>query len=384
METMNQVNPPRTSSSRKQEKAGTTQVRQQVRQQVLQRLCNSVIDVLNRGEDAEADVESYLEAMRTGGQEMVASESKRMVAQASLDSANLREKNSSQLWKRRKSILASRKRGIPSRLFDSNGCLLSGPNIMGEIERAVKAMLTASDDHLLGPTDSSFDEVIAARHKILRRKAGIIHDWQPTEDDVDAVLSYFCKAYRKHTSPGFKQLTADMVVLGHTQMREAIRLVLCMLATCGKTPSHWGTIILIMALKPGRPAQNVENSYRPISLGELLMKGCESALKMHYHSALNAKPMHPSIMAYRKGIGTDIALFTLVGAVLSGQEQGKKLFILAIDIKCAFNGVWKQLLEVLEWDMHGNYHGNYLEASEIPIQKHTLPGPSARHAFEHH
>ena len=291
--------------------------------------------------------------MRVVGQEMVAPERRRRATEAAQDSANLQKRDSSQLWKRRKSLLASQKRGIPKRLFDNKINLLSGPAIMGEIERAVKAMLTASDEHLLGPTDSSFDEAVAVRHAELRTAAGKMQDWQPTEDDVDAVLSYFCKAYRKHTSPGFKQLTADMVVLGHVQMREAIKLTLRMLATCGRTPDHWGTIILIMALKPGRPAQNVENSYRPISLGELLMKGCESALKIHYHTALITKPLHPSIMAYRKGIGTDIGLYTLVRAALVAKEQKNKLFLVAIDIKCAFNGVWKQLLEVLEWDMHG-------------------------------
>ena len=74
VETMNEVNPPMTRCEKKQEKDDTTQIRQKERQRVLQRLRNSALDVLSRGKDAEAEVGSYLEAMRITGQEMVAPE----------------------------------------------------------------------------------------------------------------------------------------------------------------------------------------------------------------------------------------------------------------------------------------------------------------------
>ena len=351
--TMNEVNPSRRRSAGESSKKARPQTRQLERQRLLQRLRDSVFEILQRGGNAEADFRTYQEAMKEAGSEMAASEGKERAAQAATDSADIEAKEAAPLWDRRKRLLASRRKGVPQRIFGPGGELLSGPEAVREVERAVSAMLTPSDEHLLAPPSASFDRTVEDRHRELLEATRNTRDWQPTDEDTEAVLEYFCRAYRNHTSPGIKGLTADMVVFGGPNLREALHLMLLMTAACASTPGHWGTILLLLSLKPGRPAQDVEHSYRPVSMGELMLKGFENALKAHYQEALIKRPLHPAIMAYRKGIGTDMALFTLIGATLVGKSQGKKLFILAIDIKCAFNGVWKQLLEVLEWEEHG-------------------------------
>jgi hypothetical protein len=58
-------------------------------------------------------------------------------------------------------------------------------------------------------------------------------------------------------------------------------------------------------------------------------------------------------MAYRKGVGHDMALFAATEAALHAKfkPKGKKprLYAVCIDIEQAFNGTWRELVETLEW-----------------------------------
>ena len=126
--------------------------------------------------------------------------------------------------------------------------------------------------------------------------------------------------------------------------------MLTLIAACGTVPAHWLPLLIVLALKPGRPA-NTLLSYRPITLAELLSKGLERVLKPYYDSALLSQPLHPAIMAYRPGFSTGIALFVALESCLHASLDGRKVVLVCGDVKYSYNGADRSKIEVLEWDL---------------------------------
>ena len=61
---------------------------------------------------------------------------------------------------------------------------------------------------------------------------------------------------------------------------------------------------------------NIAESYRPICIGSLPMKALEKVAQGWVLEAEEKRPLHPSIMAYKKGIGHEMAVFAGAEAAL--------------------------------------------------------------------
>ena len=192
---------------------------------------------------------------------------------------------------------------------------------------------------------------LCAKHdKIIKEEARNRQKWNIGDPDVQAMKKYLKKADSRDAAPAKTGMTANMIRLLEEQEEEILERILQMITTCGRRPEHWTEMIIILALKPGRDWQNLQEAYRPITLTEILSKAFETALMRLYENALKEHPWHPAVMAYRKGIGAGIAIFTLTETLIQAQEEGYYPVILFIDIKNAYNGSWKKLVEMIEWE----------------------------------
>jgi hypothetical protein len=101
---------------------------------------------------------------------------------------------------------------------------------------------------------------------------------------------------------------------------------------------------------------------RPIAMSNFLLKALDSLLLARKVKCMEKEGCgtDPAIMAYRKGIGREMALLVISESVLSKQWQAKEdrgpipeIILLLLDVQHAFNGVNRKHLEVLQWDEHG-------------------------------
>jgi hypothetical protein len=101
---------------------------------------------------------------------------------------------------------------------------------------------------------------------------------------------------------------------------------------------------------------------RPIAMSNFLLKALDSLLLTRKRQCMEKEGCgtDPAIMAYRKGIGREMALFVISESVLSKQWQAKEgrtscpqIILLLLDVQHAFNGVNRKHLEVQQWDNHG-------------------------------
>ena len=254
------------------------------------------------------------------------------------------------VWRSRRQIISSFRPNLPRSFFNANGNLLfRTQELLGEVRSQVSQLCDPVKKFNVGVVDAKFKKKIQKRHRQLRRLAAQSRDWKVTEEDELEMFKYFLDAYQKKGAGGPSGVQAMMVALAGPSMRKAIRLVLELIQSCGKIPPHWLYVLLALILKAGLPG-HVLQSYRPIALAELFLKGLERAMKIRYDLALTLRPLHPSIMAYRKGISTGIALFTLTEACLEAELDNIKVSIVANDIVSAYNGTERDRVEVLEWD----------------------------------
>ena len=140
-----------------------------------------------------------------------------------------------------------------------------------------------------------------------------------------------------------------MVALAGPEMRRAIGILLRMIQTCSIVPSHWLDLIIALVPKPSLP-KHLLSSCRPVVLAEILSKALEKVLQTRLDRALSLHPLHPAIVAYRKGFSTGIALFTLIGASLHANLHNERHVIWVGDIAFAYNGTDRQRVEVFEWE----------------------------------
>ena len=222
--------------------------------------------------------------------------------------------------------------------------------LLGEVRAAVSELIYPTEKHWLRERDELFEREIERKHDIIINKAMRGPRWEIVEEDVEETEKYYAKAARDRTRAGPTGVMGGMITLGGNQMREAMGLKLEMIASCGKRPAHWREAIMILALKPERPEQNIRGSYRPITVQEIPAKGVEAALARYYDELLRANPLHPMVMAYRENMSIGIALFAMTETCLHAQESKRRVVMIFTDIKNFFNTLWKKLVEVLEWE----------------------------------
>ena len=316
----------------------------------------SILDSLHSKairEDSGVARKEYAEEYKNWRVELVRDERVALSHRGFLASSWIETGGLNRIWALKNRVFDSFRAPLPTVLLarDSNVLLWRHEDVLNEVSRAVKELVDPQLKHFIGPPDPAFLRKAEQRHHGLVRAAGTCRDWVWDETDIDTMWKYLWEVFLRGGAGGKSRLEAKHVVLAHQLlMRQALGLVLQLILACNDLPEHWSLVLVILALKPGRPPQNLQESYRPIVLAEMLSKAFERAIKKRFMIAFTKVPLHPGVLAYRKGISTGMAIFVIQGTVLFWKRRGRRLVLGALDLKNAYNGVLLKLVEVREWD----------------------------------
>jgi hypothetical protein len=164
------------------------------------------------------------------------------------------------------------------------------------------------------------------------------------------------------TAPGVKGHEAQLLDFECPIMAESLRMLLQLICDAAYIPDQWHQILLVLLGKPGREGEPMHKANRPIAMSNFLLKALDSLLLARKRQCMEKEgcDIDPAIMAYRKGIGREMALFVISESVLSKQWQAEEggtpipqIILLLLDVQHAFNGVNRKHLEVQQWDNHG-------------------------------
>ena len=114
----------------------------------------------------------------------------------------------------------------------------------------------------------------------------------------------------------------------------------------GHHPKAWRRAVIVVLRKPGKPDYTVPNAYRPISLLNTLGKLLESVMARrltYYAERYNLLP--DTQFGGRPGRTTEQALLILTEAIMKAWRKSKVVSLMAFDLKGAFNGVAKGVLD---------------------------------------
>ena len=262
------------------------------------------------------------------------------------------------LWK----LLASKKDRPPDMMpksftDDKNKHIWKKKEVLQHVADEVGAIAAPGEGSYLSPVDQELTEAVREEVKQIQIEAQSVEDWKPNKGDVLTMIKYLRKAYTGRTAEGPDGTGADMILFADEAMAESLLLMLKLIARAAAAPWIWKNARIVLAHKEGRDPQNLRKSYRPICVGSQLMKAVESIIRVRNEKCLEKKPLHPAIMAYQKGIGHDMAVFTATEAALHAEFTAKgdkpRLYALCIDWENAFNTTDRPLVEWLEWNRFG-------------------------------
>jgi hypothetical protein len=209
------------------------------------------------------------------------------------------------------------------------------------------------------PHDQALEEDIRQEVAGMQREAYTMNDWTPNQADVAIMIKYLREAYTKRTAHGPDDITPDLILFADEIMLECLLALLTLMASAASSPEGWRRMYIILIQKPGRDPQDLRTGYRPICVGSLLMKATERVLLEWTNAKLDKKPHHPAIMAYKKGTGHDMAIFTATAAIMYAKFEARQLnqpqpriWAVGTDVENAFNGTWRELVEWIEWKKH--------------------------------
>ena len=146
---------------------------------------------------------------------------------------------------------------------------------------------------------------------------------------------------RAGSAPGDDLITYDILKICSNHSKTVI---CCLLNQClaeNKFPREWKSAKVTMLPKPGRDKYQACN-YRPISLLSCLGKMLERYIHRHLLDELNEKKFFNDIQAgFRKKRSTAEHLFRLAQQTSNGFKQRKCTLALFLDVRAAFDSVWK-------------------------------------------
>ena len=257
------------------------------------------------------------------------------------------QKRQREVWALKNRVLKVSRTPPPRALFRNGLLLWRHEEVLEEVRRAVDGLCQPTQTYLLGEPDLAYQDEIRDRHRRIRALASGARDWGLLEEDAEVMAHHFDKVYSGRGASGKSGRDAQLIALAGSTRVALLHMLLLMIAACGAVPSHWLPLIIILALKPGRPAHDLI-SYRPIVLAELFLKALEKVIKKHYEAALLESPLHPAILAYRPGMSTGIALFTTLEACLQAKLEGRRVGLLCADVKYSYNGADRKKIEIIK------------------------------------
>ena len=158
-----------------------------------------------------------------------------------------------------------------------------------------------------------------------------------THDEVAS-----CLRRMKHgKAPGLDGIPAELLqasgLAGLTMITELLNAVF----QTGTLPSTWRIGSITPVFKKGDRAQC--GNYRPITLLRTLDKLYAAVLDSRLRHAL---PDHAEQYGFCKGRGTAESHFNLIAAIEKAFEQGKKLYMVSLDVRKAFDEVCRAIMLV--------------------------------------
>ena len=150
---------------------------------------------------------------------------------------------------------------------------------------------------------------------------------------------------KSHSAPGEDLVTYEILKLCLSETRKVICCLFNQCLTQNIFPRAWKSAKVRMLAKPGRDKYQACN-YRPISLLSCLGKMLERYIYKHLLQELNEKKFFNDNQAgFRKHRMTSEHLLRLAQQVSNGFKQRKCTLALFLDVKAAFDSVWKNGLK---------------------------------------
>ena len=175
---------------------------------------------------------------------------------------------------------------------------------------------------------------------------------QTLENDTDSIpridvaqLDSLLMETKAHSAPGEDSVTYDILKLCSSKTRGIICRLFNECLSQNVFPCAWKSAKVRMLPKPGRDKYQACN-YRPISLLSCLGKMLERYIYKYLLQELNQKQFFNKNQAgFRKNRMTGEHLFRLAQQTSNGFKQRKCTLGLFLDVKAAFDSVWKNGLK---------------------------------------
>jgi exonuclease III len=163
-------------------------------------------------------------------------------------------------------------------------------------------------------------------------------EWQPEYDaeflagELDEVI----KAMPRHKSADAEDMTGELIKYGGNALHS---LILAMINRCWlseRTPNSWGQGVIVNLFKDGNP--NDPGNYRGITLIPVIRKLFSNMLRKRIEKGVT---LHESQAAFREGRSCVDHIYTLSQIVNASGMSKQQLFVLFLDIKKAYDTVWR-------------------------------------------
>ena len=175
---------------------------------------------------------------------------------------------------------------------------------------------------------------------------------QSLENEVNSIpfldvkqLDCLLMETKSHSAPGEDLVTYDILKICSDKTRKVLCQLLNQCLSQNVFPRAWKSAKVRMLAKPGRDKYQASN-YRPISLLSCLGKMLERHIYRHLLVELNQKQFFNENQAgFRKNRMTSEHLFRLAQQVNNGFKERKCTLGLFLDVRAAFDSVWKNGLK---------------------------------------
>ena len=193
----------------------------------------------------------------------------------------------------------------------------------------------SSSDNLSDSIRQKLKALTDTRHK---QATDAINQEHPTDTPFTMQELNTAAAHRQDTSPGDDQISFSiMSMVRHAPdvLKSFILTVINQSWDDMKLPEMWKKANLAAIPKPSwagfgivaipKPAQD---AFRPISLLSCIRKIMESMVLRRINST--ARPFHPNLLGFRKGVGTEDAIASLINEISSAKNSKSRRKVTAV------------------------------------------------------
>ena len=199
-----------------------------------------------------------------------------------------------------------------------------------------------------------------------------------TLEEVKAAISKL----KKRKAPGPDSFPPEIFIYAGDYMREAILLLFSLSWSEGLLPDIWKSADIKFLRKPNKTDYYSTTAYRPISLTHCLAKLMETLVLTRLQSHIEGmKLMDPEQEGFRKNHSTTNAVLRLTESIADGFNNGLATTAIFVDLKGAFDRVWRNGLihKLHEMGINGRmlrWIRNFLSSRTARCHIQDTAGPS--------